>query len=427
MRSLALRVLRSDFLRHGSLVLAATMLGNIAAFGYHAIVSRNLGVQSYGTLYALISFASLATLPVGFFPTVVVRYAAEFHSLEDGARLRALTLFVLRVFGGIGLLTAILVTLLSFPLASFLHVPVWAMPAAAILAAVALLSPILRSVLQGDQDFAAFSWSAASEGFGKLLFGATFVYAGFGLLGGLAGFAMGAICSLAISALRLNSRFRGVGKIAFSIDWRRVMQTSLGAISATVAAALLASSDIILVKHFFTPQLAGLYAAASLGGKIILFGVGFAPTVLLPKATLRHARGERTAGTLFAGIGMVAALGLIAFLAFYVAGPLLLRILVGRDFTGAAAYLPWYGLAMIFLAGTNLLISYALALHRLSFVWPLLIAAAIEPAGLAIFHASLAQAVTVLIVANAVALGATGSALLIDTLRLRKNVALPQR
>ena len=52
--------------------------------------------------------------------------------------------------------------------------------------------------------------------------------------------------------------------------------------------------DVIVVKHAIPPTEAGLYAAASLGGLIVLYAVGFIPMVLLPQATDRHVRGERT-------------------------------------------------------------------------------------------------------------------------------------
>jgi O-antigen/teichoic acid export membrane protein len=418
MPSLARRVFHSDVFRHGTLVLVATTLGNIAAFGYHAVVSRHLGVGRYGSLYALISFASLVTLPVGFFPTVVARYAAEFHSLGDGAHSRALARFVARVFGGVALALVLLLSACASPLGAFLRVPAWEIIPTAILAAIIMFSPMIRAILQGDQDFAFFSWSSASEGFGKVLFGGVFAAADFGIVGALAGFAAGGLCGIALSSWRLLRRFGALPKIAFRIDWRRVTQTSFGAVAATVATAVLTSSDVVLVKHFFSSHDAGLYAAASLGGKIMLFGVGFAPTILLPKATLRHARGERTRGALLGAAVMLAGVGVIGLACFGFGGSLILRALVGSAFGAAAPLLVWYGLAMTLLAGTNLLVSYALALHRLSFAWPLIAAALAEPLGIALFHPSLFGVISVVIASNLLALSFTGAALYVDSRRL---------
>ncbi len=423
MTGLLKRLYVNETLRHGALVMMAMTLGNLAAFGFHAVVSRHLGVASYGALYALVSFASLVTLPVGFLPTVVARYAAEFRSLTDDRHMRALTRFVAHLLAGVSLGFVLVLGALAVPLSRFLHVSPWLILPTALLAAASTISPMLRAVLQGEGDFNGFSLASGSEGFGKLFFGSAAAFAGLGTGFCLAGFAMGNVAGASISAVRLWRRLGGAQRVPFRIDWRRVMQTSGGAIAIAVATAVLTSSDVILVKHYFPAHLAGLYAAASLGGKIMLFAVGFASAVLLPKATQRHARGERTRGALTGAGTMLAVVSAVGLLLVAIAGPLILRALVGIQFVQAAPLLFDYAVAMTLLAATNLLASYALAVHRLTFMIPLVVTSLAEPFGISLFHATLQQVIVVLIVANALALAATALALYIDSLNERRSLA----
>ena len=58
------RFVRGDFVRHGLLVFASSMLVNFFNYGFHFVVSRKLGVVDYGDLFALFAALGLMTVPV---------------------------------------------------------------------------------------------------------------------------------------------------------------------------------------------------------------------------------------------------------------------------------------------------------------------------------------------------------------------------
>lgn len=163
------------------------------------------------------------------------------------------------------------------------------------------------------------------------------------------------------------------------------------------------SADVVLVKHFFDPHAAGLYAAASLGGKILLYLVGFISTVLLPQAADRHARGAQTREVLAASLVMFAVVALFGLAVFHYFGIDVLHALVGRAFDAAAPLLVAYGSAMVLLALTNALTYYGIATHRLAFTAPLLICTFGTLGAIGVFHPSLGTVVEIMVVGNAVA------------------------
>ena len=81
-------------------------------------------------------------------------------------------------------------------------------------------------------------------------------------------------------AMTLLARYRDVEDCTIRYDWRRIAVSGVGSAAITLAGALIGSADVILVKHFFDPDQAGIYSAASLAGKVLLYFVGFVPTVL---------------------------------------------------------------------------------------------------------------------------------------------------
>jgi O-antigen/teichoic acid export membrane protein len=193
-------------------------------------------------------------------------------------------------------------------------------------------------------------------------------------------------------------------------DWRRILNAGAGAAAATIAIALMGSADVVLVKHYFAPHQAGLYAAASLGGKMLLYLVGFVPTVLLPQAADRHARGARTHDVLVGSLAMLAVVAFGGILGFYFFGTEVLHALVGRAFDAAAPLLVRYGAAMVLLALTNALTFYGIATHRLAFTIPLFLCTLGTLVAIVAFHGTLAAVVDVMVLGNfAAALAVTVS------------------
>ncbi len=424
MRTLFDRLRASDVVRHGLLVMVATTFGNACFFLYHAATSRLLGVAEYGSLYALITLALLVSLPASVLSNVITKSAAEFRALADPGHMRALLRFVLRLFLSISAGFVAVATILAVPLGGFMHVPVWSIPAATLAGCAMMLVATLRAVLQGDHEFTVFSAVAAIEGASRALLGAVLVIP-FGLFGGVSALILSEAACGAYALRRLLRKYGDAVTAKFSIDRKRVLQTTGSAAACAVAVAILSSIDVVLVKHYFSPSQAGIYSAASLAGKIMLFVAGFAPAVLLPKAVDRQARGASTTGVLLGSIAMFAAIAVVGLAIFYFGGVLLLHALVGRAFDAAAPLLIWYAGAMALLAATNIFASYAIALHRLLFSFPLIAVAVAEIVAIALYHPSIQAVLSVMVAFNGIALVTTALAVGLESPRnpLRRKLA----
>jgi O-antigen/teichoic acid export membrane protein len=173
---------------------------------------------------------------------------------------------------------------------------------------------------------------------------------------------------------------------------------------------------VVLVKHFFDANQAGIYSAASLGGKVLLYFVGFVPTILVPQATERHVRGERTRYALAACIVVLVGIGVAGVIALKFFGIVLLHALVGHEFDAAASLLLPYGVAMVCLALSGMLGSYGIATHRIAFAVPLLCCIVGTLVSIALFHQTLAQVVTAVAIGNAVTVCAVAMTIAVQAL-----------
>ncbi|MDE2571079.1 MAG: oligosaccharide flippase family protein, partial [bacterium] len=226
-RSLFHRLYRDDFVRHGALVFAGSMIGNAGGYFYHFALSRQLGPVQYGELLSLISLMMIAGVPASVLTTVVARYAAEFHALGDRGHLRGLVEWIARigVVGGLLLLAA--GSGLMGIVARYLHLdtstPVFL---ALIAGAFALIGPVMRSVLQGCQRFPGFAGSMAVEGISKAVFGVIAVAIGLGVSGAIGGFAAGSLAGFVVTLALVRSELGE--RVAFNVDLRRLTETTLG-------------------------------------------------------------------------------------------------------------------------------------------------------------------------------------------------------
>jgi O-antigen/teichoic acid export membrane protein len=411
------RLRASVMLRQAVLVFASSMLLNVCGFVFHAIASRRLGVDMYGELRALIAVVSVVILPVSLVAPTIGRFAAEFRALHDDAHMCGMTRDLAWAFGIAGAFCLLVSAIACQPIAAYLHVPVWCVPAVGAIGALAMANAGFRALAQGTQAFTSFAISVSTEGIVRVAAVVALLFAGLALAGGIGAFFIGAAAGLVALARIFGKLYAGVRPQRIVYDWKRIAQSSAGAATIAIAVTLIGNVDVVMVKHYFSAAEAGLYSAASLGGTIMLYFVGFIPTVLLPQVTDRHVRGERTRQTLATAGGLLAVIAVCCILGVKFFGLILLHVLFGRAFDAAYPLLVTYSVAMVLLAVVNLLASYGIATHRLAFAPPLLAGTVGTLVTIALLHHSLEQVVYVLVIGMAATCIAVAAALAWQGLR----------
>lgn len=395
-------LLRSDFIRHGALIFASTTLVNLCNYGFHLAISRRLGVNGYGALSSLLAGLMLATIPATIVTSTIAKYASTLSALRDTGGLRTLAARVVSYSALIAAVACLLAFLARGAISSYLNLPD-SRPVVLLgmIASVQFVFLAIRGILQGVQDFGRFAIATASEVSGKLVLGVGLVYAGLGVSGALLGYAIASSLSLvyAIAAVRVHLHAKPG---ALSIDLGVLLRTTGGIGVSTASLASLGFADVVLVKHFFDAHAAGLYGAVSLVGKTLLFVVSFVPTIVLPKAATRAARGEAPFPLLAqAAVATIALAGIgLGFIGLF---PVLtIRMMVGPAFIGAAPYVLPYAGAMALLGATTIVASYKTGLNRFDFLLPLVGVAVGEVVVLQFVHGTLGQVVGVVLVGHAI-------------------------
>jgi O-antigen/teichoic acid export membrane protein len=385
--------------RHTAVTFSGLMTANVLGYAFHALVSRTLGVEGYGAFSSLFAILILVSAPALVGKTVVAKLASD-HAF-DPARLSGLVRAIDRVTVAVALSGAAALAVLSIPVAAFLHMSdplLVTITAASLCGALAL--PFLRGILQGTSAFGPFALSAITENFGKALLAPVFAL-GAGLRGALGGMALAYVAAATYAFVAARPHGRGIG---VPLPLRSIARPSLTVAAIVFCVNVLVFYDVILAKRYLDPHTAGLYGAAALSGRALFTILEFIPTVLLPQAAGRSARGERTRGLFGMAFGLAVGIVLCTLGLFAAFPHLVMAAIAGRAFAGSAGFVVPYGYALGMLALANLTATYNIARGRMRFVVPLALVAAGEIVAVVLRHRSAADLLLTICVGHTLAL-----------------------
>jgi O-antigen/teichoic acid export membrane protein len=393
----------APFVRYGPLLFVSALVGNVGSFALYFVGIRHLDIAAYGDLYALITATALFSAVTASATVAIAKTCAELLGRGDLAGFAAFGKWVRDRAFLFAAIELVLASAASAQAARYLHligpgeVVAWGF-----VTAVSIVVPIYRGILQGAQAFVSLAVSYIVEGLLRASFGIAAILLGYGVAGALYGQGIGVLVCLwyVTAAAAPKLRPGDVGAFRPSSRFFRSISAAGGAVIAITA---LASMDVLFAKHYLEPGRAGLYGIVALVGRIIFFLAAFVPIIAIPKVASQTAQRKPTYGVILLSVGITAAIAAMG-LALTTADPtLLVSVLAGGAYPGAAAYVVSYGVAATFLALANVTVGCQLAAHRFSFLVPLAAVVGLEALALVRWHDSIRQLITVAIAANAAA------------------------
>src|ERR1700733_5306480 len=242
-------------------LLAGSGLVGVTNLVYNVVTARLLGPTGFANATAVYTILMLLSSITLAFQVVCAKYVAKSSSAEDRFEVFA-NLHQRSWIAGIGI--GLLLFLLERPLTSYLNLPdpllIWLL---ALGTAFYIPLGVRRGYIQGIHAFRPLAVNFMLEGLVRL--GGVFVLIRMGL--GVRGAVLASVLAVivayffAIPSPGLGSfRFRGL-----SISSREGLQAIVFFAGQTV----INNFDIVLVKHFFPPVEAGLYAAVALVGRLV--------------------------------------------------------------------------------------------------------------------------------------------------------------
>lgn len=398
----------------GSLIMIiGTNLASVLNYFYHFVIGRLLGPANYGELATLISVLVLLSIIPSSSGLVIIKFIA---TSKDAKEIGGLIKF----FQSIILFTGIAVLLFGFIflrwINDFLKIEQPLLFALVIIGfLITNLAFVNKSVLQGLVRFKAFVWTGLFENSLKLVLGVVFVWMGWSVFGAMTGLILAYSGGWLVSWWLIKD-YKDTDKFDIS-KYRSVIYFTFPVFVHSISTISLYTSDIILVKHFFSSYEAGIYAAVSSLAKIILFASGPVGAVMFPWIAKKQSRNEDY-WQIFDMSMYLTILICVSLLGVYKFFPsLAIQSLFGSAYIAGSTFLFLIGFAISLLTLSMLIINFFLSVGKTWVVVLPSIAAIIQVVGINIWHGSLTEVLIVSIVINGTLLMALFSRLFIFRFR----------
>jgi len=376
------------------IMLVAMMLVNVFNFAYNMVMARMLGPAAFGNINAAVTLLLLASCISLAFQLVCAKFvarnqtasgkAAVVHNLLSKAWIASLAL-------GAGLFVA------QKPVATYLNVPSsWIIGILALgIAAYAPLG-VKRGAMQGVCAFPRLGINFVLEALTRFFVGAGLVIAGNGVLG-----AVGAISASVIVACfvpPIPVELRGQAGIAEPPSFAEALQ----AIVFFVGQVIINNVDILLVKHFFPSDPAGVYAAISQIGRLLYFAAWFGVVnVMFPVAAAANpgpSKASRKSHGIALPLLLVSGLSIV-FIAIAALFPhLIMGVIFGSRFIEIGWLLSLYAAATGLYSLSVVFIAYEMSRRIANTGWLQLIFSGALVLGIGLFHNTLREVIMVRIV-----------------------------
>lgn len=389
------KIVNSPFFVGSLVMIVGSNFINFINYVYHSLIGRLLNdPASYGVLASLISLLGILGLISSFFGLVIVKFISV---AKDEDEIKSLVYWLNKRLFILGLVGFFLIAVFSKYISDYLNInsSLLIILVGAIFL-FSLQSFFYRSVLQGLLKFKQNVVSQITENLSKLILGIILVYIGFSVAGATFGLLISVVIGWVVSRKYIRNYF--TPKIYQPPNFLKILKFSLPVFAQSVASVSMYSSDLLLVKHFFTSFEAGLYASLSILGRIIFFAAGPISAVMFPLVSKKKSRGEKYSRVFIYSLAVTLCFSLVLLIIYGFFPKLMILVLFGPKYLAGAYLLLKYGIFMSLFTISNLFITFYLSVGKTRYVYLQLFAAIVQIIGISLFHNSLELVIIVSII-----------------------------
>ncbi len=351
--------IKKDELVRGSLILFIMLnIFNILNYIFHFSMARLLGPRDYGILAVLFSFIYIFTIPSESIQNIIASYTSKLNLKKEDGRIKFLFLKSINKGMLFSFLTFLFFIPVAYFLSGFIRVDFGLLIMTGIFIFLFTLIPILRGVLQGQKKFVNLGANMILEGLLKLVLGLVMVLIGWKVYGAIFSVILSIVLAFIIGIFSIKNILKSKKEKS---EFDGIYHYSIPYFFAIISITLMYSIDIIFAKRFFNEELAGIYAVASILGKIIFFGTSAVGKTMLPLISEKYENGEKTHFILKKSLKIVGLLSLIILLSYLFFPKLIITALFGEKYLDASSIIFILGLGLSFLSLTNIFLLYNLS------------------------------------------------------------------
>jgi len=379
-----------------SIVVTGGLLANFFNFLFNLFMSRSLSLPDYGTLASIISLITFPSLLVTAVNPVIVRFAGDYFAKNDQMHLRGLYNKFFKFLLIVGVIIFFLFLIFLNDIAQFFHITNYLiLILAGVIIFISFISAINGSFIQAKLAFGFQVISSLTVAILKLGLGVIFILFGYSVSGAVGAMVVSGIGGYLVSFFPLRFIFSNKTKSP-KIGTKELFRYGVPSALALFGLISFISSDIILVKHFFSASQAGQYAGLSLIGRIIFFVSSPVGSVMFPIIVQKHTKGDNFSNTFKMAVALVFIPSILLTL-FYFFFPTfsVLFFLKRKEYLSIAPLLSVFGLYITFYNILYLFVNFYLSIKKTKIYLPILIGAILQIVLIILYHSAFIQVIMI--------------------------------
>lgn len=405
--------LQAKIVSGSAVLLCGSSLTTAINLAYNIAVARFLGPQGFGHATAVNTLLTLISAVTLSFQIVSAKVVAQ-QTLPEGkaAAYRGYHLGAWQC----GLIIALMLLLFQSQIAAYLNLPD---PVLVALLAIgtAFYVPLgaRRGYIQGTYGFLRLAVNLVLEGAVRLGGSFLLIHFGYGVRGVIGANAAAVAVAYFAIAPRLTARVPNLRRDLYAL---RETSQALVFFSGQV---LINNCDIVLVKHFFSAQAAGLYAAVAMVGRVIFaFSSAVVNTTFPLVAATRHEE-RKDLSVIATSLLLVLSSGSVLALGLWIAPGWIWTTAFGPGFEITGSYdLPYllalYALTTVVYSLSVVIITFEMSYKIANTSLVQLTFSAVVITGICLFHSSLREVIMVQLILMVILFTFVAIPFLIDSL-----------
>ena len=378
-------------------MLIGTVVVSAVNFAYQVTMARTLGPASFGDVSVVATLLMLGSAITLSFQLVCAKFVARNES--QNGKISVYSRLMKRAWI-VGIAVAMALVLARNGIASLLRLN---NPYLIIFLAVAIAfsvpTGVKRGGLQGICNFQSLNNNYVLEAVAKLVAALTLVGIGYGIYG-----AVGAI-TISVAAAFIFTPVRFPATPDSSAYIPASFREGFQAILFFVGQVVINNVDILLVKYFFSPQDAGLYAAVALFGRLLYYSSWAIITAMFPISAAAKPD-EKPGRVLLTPLLLVLGMSVSFILILLVIPHFFVALVFGESFARADSLLALYATATALYALSVVLMTYEMSRKIANTGWLQLGMGGALIVVISLLHQSLRQVIVIQIVIMVILLAA---------------------
>lgn len=393
-KNVLIKILKHELISGSFYVFIGITASSFLAFILNIYIARNLSYSDYGIFASIMSLITLLAIPSASISVVIVKFATSFFSKKEEARAGA---FYLKSFKYLLILSLVLNIgfLIFYSLISdFLKINDFGLiVVASIIVSLFYMATLNMAFLQSLLKFKLLGILYGFAGIGKLIGGVILIILGFRVYGALLATFLFSLIDYLLSFIPLRHIISKAGEDV-DIGIRNLASYAIPTSIAIFSLSSFISTDVLLVKHFFSSSEAGFYGGLSLIGKTVFYFTGPIPMAMFPLIVKRHTNKEKFHNLFFISIILVIIPSVIITVFYFIFPQFTIKLFLGGgEYLRVAPYLGFFGVLVTLYSINNVFINFFLSIKKTLISMIVFLSAALQIILIYFFHENFNQVI----------------------------------